>query len=51
MKLTKDHITKLTKAANRQLELEVGRVNYNRKHKDKTKYVRKPKHKNYESNT
>lgn len=40
MKLPKQHIEKLSRKVNRQLELEAGRVSYNRIHKDKTKYDR-----------
>jgi len=41
MKIKKEHIITFAKAANRDLELAVGRVNYNRLHQDKTKYNRK----------
>lgn len=41
MKLNKDIQDKLTRKVNRQLELEAGRVSYNRVHKDKKKYDRK----------
>ena len=40
MKLPKEHIEKLSRKISRQLELEAGRVSYNRIHKDKTKYDR-----------
>ena len=41
MKLTKNHINKLSRKVNRQLELESGRVSYNRVHKSKKAYDRK----------
>lgn len=40
MKLTKE-IDKLTRKINRQLELEAGRISYNRVHKNKKAYDRK----------
>jgi hypothetical protein len=40
MKLTKE-IDKLTRKVNRQLELEAGRISYNRVHKNKKAYDRK----------
>ncbi len=40
MKIKKAHIINMTKAANRQLELAVGRVNYNNVHRSKKDYNR-----------
>jgi hypothetical protein len=40
MKIKKDHIINMTKAANRTLELAVGRVNYNNVHRSKKAYNR-----------
>ena len=41
MKLNKDIQDKLSRKVNRELELQSGRVSYNRVHKDKKKYDRK----------
>jgi len=41
MKLSKEHINKLNRKVSRQMELEDGRISYNRIHKDKKKYDRK----------
>lgn len=41
MHIDKTHILNLTHKVNRTLELAEGRVNYNRTHKDRTKYDRK----------
>lgn len=41
MKLNKDIQDKLLRKVNRQLELEAGRVSYNRVHKNKKAYDRK----------
>ncbi len=41
MKLAKKHINKISRKVNRQLELESGRVSYNRVHKNKKAYDRK----------
>ena len=41
MKLDKDILDKLSRKVNRQLEMEAGRISYNRVHKDRTKYDRK----------
>ena len=40
MKIKKEHIINMTKAANRELELAVGRVNYNNVHRSKKAYNR-----------
>jgi hypothetical protein len=37
----KVNVNKIVRRVNRQLELEAGRVSYNRIHVDKTKYNRK----------
>lgn len=41
MKLAKNTLDKLSRKVNRELELQSGRVSYNRIHSDKTKYNRK----------
>lgn len=41
MKLSKEIQDKLSRKVNRQLEMESGRISYNRVHKDRTKYDRK----------
>lgn len=43
MKVDKKDIMKLQRACNRNLELEIGRVNYNRVYKNKKAYSRKGK--------
>lgn len=40
MKLNKDIVTNLSRKVSRQLELEAGRVSYNRAHKNKKAYSR-----------
>lgn len=48
MKLNKDILDKLSRKVNRQLEMEAGRISYNRTHKDKKKYDRQRDKKNFE---
>lgn len=48
MKLNKDIQNILSRKVNRQLELEAGRLSYNRVHKDKKKYDRKRNKKKFE---
>ena len=48
MKLNKDIQDKLSRKVNRQLELEAGRLSYNRVHKDKKKYDRQRDKKKFE---
>jgi len=43
MKVSNKKIEKLIRKVNRQLELESGRVSYNRTHKNKKAYSRKNK--------
>ena len=50
MKLKKEIQDKLSRKINRQLELESGRVSYNRVFKDKTKYDRKTNKKIIQNN-
>lgn len=50
MKLNKDILNKLSRKVNRQLEMESGRISYNRVHKDRTKYDRKLNKKIIEKN-
>ncbi len=41
MKIKKDDILTMTKAANRTIELAVGRINHHRVHKNKKAYDRR----------
>lgn len=50
MKFNQDIQNKLSRKVNRQLELEAGRVSFNRVHKDKKAYDRKRDKKRYEIN-
>jgi hypothetical protein len=48
MKLKKDIIDKISRKVSRQIEMEAGRISYNRVHKNKKAYNRKRDKKSFE---